>query len=169
MKMTNKFFALPVLMGALLIAGTTQNAHAAPTTNPTATTLVTLDIDPIVDITATANTTLTPVRADYETGSVTKDEAVSLNVFSNTPYTVSVLGDTGSPTLASADISAKNTASGSFASIDTARQLVNSATASDAEGDDYTVDLQVALPNMTKYVPNVSYTNTITFTVAAAS
>jgi len=168
MKMTNKFFALPVLMGALLIAGTTQNAHAVPTN--TDDVLVTLQVDPIAEVTATdVNATLTPVRADYVAGYVTQANAISLNVFSNTPYIVTVEGQSGSPTLASADLLAKKNGAGSFTAVSAPVTIETSATPSAVAGDTISVDLRVALANTAAYAADASHTNTVTFTVTAGA
>jgi hypothetical protein len=166
--MTNKLFALPVLMGALLIAGTTQ-AHAA--TDTEGSTTLNLDIDPVANIEGvTASFTLTPTAADYRENAVAETSAISFNVFSNNGYTVTATGnETGG--LKSAHIGLKRNGAASYVTLvnSSAVELLSGPASSNA-GEDITVDVEIELPDAdgaTAYEVGAIHSNEITFTVEA--
>jgi hypothetical protein len=168
---SKKLLAVPTLMGALLIAGSGQKAHADSSN-------MTLEVQNFTTVTATPTLSMTPTLADIVAGSIETASGIGLNVVTNNgtgcKITVSA-GAAGTNKIAPADIFLKvanagnGTETGSFAAY-TALDLWNT-TAAQLNGTD--VDLDVRFANLSAYPAQAgattNYTNTITFTAVANS
>ena len=171
-----KLIAVPVLMGALFLAASGNQAHAADTG-------VTLQMDNFTSVTSTTNISTTPTLADLQAGNVESLGAVDFNVVTNNASGCKVTvaaGAAGSGKIAPGDISLKvasagsGTAAGSFAAytaLGTTSVDLWNTTGSALDGTDVSLDVQ--FNNLATYpaVGGVStdYTNTITFTAVANS
>jgi hypothetical protein len=168
-QMTNKLFALPALMGALFIAGTTQAYAAGDETE--GTTTLSLDVNPVADITnVTALVTLTPTATDYRQNFVSQPSAITFNVFSNFGYSVKATGDE-TEGLKSAHIGLKRNGAADYVTLTNATPvaLLSGGVSSNA-GENISVDVQITLPDAddeTAYSVGDTHSNDITFTVEA--
>lgn len=171
-----KLIAVPVLMGALFLAASGNQAHAADTA-------ATMTVANYTSVTSTASVSMSPSLADLQAGAVESLGAVDLNVTTNnsTGCKVTVAaGAAGSGKIAPADISLKvagagsGAAAGSFAAYTalgtTSADLWNTTGAA-LNGTD--VSLDVKFSNLSAYPAlggnSTDYTNTITFTAVANS
>jgi hypothetical protein len=173
---SKKLLAVPTLMGALLIAGSGQKAHADSSN-------MTLEVQNFTTVTATPTLSMTPTLADIVAGSIETASGIGLNVVTNNgtgcKITVSA-GAAGTNKIAPADIFLKvanagnGTETGSFAAytaLDTVAADLWNTTAAQLNGTD--VDLDVRFANLSAYPAQAgattNYTNTITFTAVANS
>lgn len=157
--MNKKIAGLAAVAGAFAVLGAGQQAMAASDS-----TVVTLDINDYVAVSATAAVTVTPTLADIMSNVVTNDDAIELTIDSTSGARVTWQGD-GSVgtegTIADNDITLSSNGS-TFVAGDNTSELYSSTVAQQG----VLVPIDVRISNLQNYAIG-NHVNTLTFTVVA--